>query len=297
MADLRAAARALLLVLVATTLAQAAVAPPPAPAPTPAPPPSDLPITSSMTAGGMQMEVAATPGRPTVTHAIDGVLITYERITIAGDSLTSTSTPVPGSRTAMLDHARIDAGPKGPLPGRIRIDSSKTQLPEIGFRGVLTPASAFIDRLPIDPATPNLLRYQVRLNDLGAFQGEVKASGDSAGHAGAWQPIAGWADHAVLTIAMPLTRSGTAADRRRLESAVFYGTDPLHPAEIKELDSSAAPAGAGTPGSTLGAIDHPSVRSVRLTMRFSPNGDLDYDFGPAPVINGDFTLPTHARVH
>ncbi len=208
------------------------------PGPNVAPPPSDLPIPTTIASGPMTI---AMEGRhqPATWHANGGVTLTYETVIIAADAMDYLVSPYPGTKQGLLDRAHLQSGPTGPLPGRIRLDSTRTKLPEIGFHGLLTPESADIERLPPDPARPNEVRYQLTMHQLGDLSGLIRANLDAdrpatSPTAGDWESYAGWADHAVMIISAPII-NGTLG-RRHLVSAVFYGQpDPGRLASIRKL--------------------------------------------------------------
>ena len=247
------------------------------------PTPDGLAIPFKLVAGNTSVRFP--PSRAPVWEASGGAELLYEAITIASDSMEYSFTPYPGLKAGTLDHARIEPGPKGPTADRVRIDSRASQLAEIGFRGLLSPISADVDRLPADGAPPGMIRYQIRLNQLGEWDGMVRSQSTTrspqevktaAAHP-EWMPLAGWADHALLVMLVPVEKGVTG--RRRLESAVFFGAPKGRLAEVRMLD--AAPPGTEATASENAKPSHPipiergAVLSDRLTLAFNPDGTIN----------------------
>ncbi len=253
------------------------------------PTPDGLAIPFKLVAGNTSVRFP--PSHAPVWEASGGATLTYEAITIAADSMDYTFTPYPGLKAGTLDHARLEPGPKGPLPDHIRIDSRASQLNEIGFRGLLTPVSAEVDRLGVDGAPAGMIRYQIRLDQLGDWDGMVRTQGDERSELQApgankpaaaahpeWMPLAGWADHALLVMLVPVDKGTTG--RRRLESAVFFGAPKGRLAEVRMLD--APPPGTEATAAENPKAAHPipvergAVLSDRLSLIFNADGTISH---------------------
>jgi hypothetical protein len=196
----------------------------------------------------------------------------YEKIRIAADAMDFSQSVFPGTTTGVLEEGRINPGAKGPTPDRVLFDTRETQLPRVGFRGTLTPASAHIRRLPPDPATPKTARYRVLLTSLGDFSGSLLSHGD-------WFPFEGWADHADLDLSAKVSERGLSEWTMR--SITLFGSEqPKRKAMLRRL----APPTLGPEPENPSNADRAKnaaaeVRSSTIVITFLENGDSDIRFG------------------
>jgi len=249
---------------VALALAAGASAPAEESAPTtgpPAPVGSDataLPPVAHMHAGSMKMGFLSQ--HPAETAMINGASVTYEKIVILADAINIADSYYPGTTVLTLEHGRISPGPNGPTPTRVSFDTRRTQLPRAAFRGLLTPVSAIIDRMPFDALHPLQVHFKVVMNDLGNFAGSFR-------HGDEWIPYSGWADHCSIVTVADITARGLGM--QRMESITFYGSpapasrrSELHRASQPSLDPKAA---TGQDASSLVS---------EQTVNFSPDGQV-----------------------
>ncbi|MBA3936640.1 MAG: hypothetical protein H0X38_04195 [Planctomycetes bacterium] len=79
----------------------------------------------------------------------DGVDIGYAGALLRNDRIRHWQSTPTGLTRAILDHALLLAGPKGKDPAHVIIDTRQCELPELGFRGLLTPEGVEVQRVDI----------------------------------------------------------------------------------------------------------------------------------------------------
>jgi hypothetical protein len=200
-------------------LAAGEVEPPVAPVPAPA--------LAFNAVGGMSLSLS--PDRPSEAS---GVRIRYEAVRLECDRLTYTMAALVGATRPTLSSADFSSGPDG----RVLFDSQASQLPQVGFRGVLRPKALAVRRLDADPARPGEVRFRAEASDLGDIDGLLAMPMGMQRHVA-------WADRAVLDLVA--NASPTAAigvDALRLVAMHFYGsTQPVRPATVLRLRPGAPP--------------------------------------------------------
>ncbi len=232
-----------------------------------------------------------------------GVDLTYEGAEVACDRLAYWQTALKGAKRSFLDHARIDSGPDGRDPDHVIFDSRKATLPQLGFRGLMTPVSVEVVRQPVEPlppakpisaATPTpahapkppsadpvvagspapvlatgLVPFRVLLHRLGDFSGELQT-------AEGWAPYVGWADEAELVLVGDVVETGVAKPRFRslvLTGHAAQDGQPRKRARLQRLKQPIADA-AATKVLKAEAIDW-AIESLTITVTFTPEGRLE----------------------
>jgi len=232
-----------------------------------------------------------------------GVDLAYEGAEVACDHLAYWQSALKGAKRSFLDHARIDSGPDGRDPDHVIFDSRKATLPQLGFRGLMTPVSVEVVRQPVEalpPATPvpvpvvpptpiakpssavpgiaggpvptsstGLAPFRVLLHQLGDFTGELQT-------AQGWAPYVGWADEAELVLVGDVVDSGVAKPRFRslvLTGRAAQGTQPRKRARLQRLKQPIADA-AATKVLKAEAIDW-AIESLTITVTFTTEGRLE----------------------
>ncbi len=150
---MRALAVVLLFLVAALTAAEPSVPP--------APPGTAPPVTSA--AATEPVHVPPSPALLTVesgggvfslretesSELSEGVSIGYAGAHLLNDRIRHWQSTPPGLARAILDHALLLAGPKGYDPAHVIIDTRQCELPELGFRGLLTPEGVEVQRVDI----------------------------------------------------------------------------------------------------------------------------------------------------
>jgi len=178
------------------------------------------------------MSLSLSPDRPSEAS---GVRIRYEAVRLECERLTYTMAPLAGATRPTLSSADLTGGPDG----RVLFHSQDSQLPQVGFRGVLRPKALAVRRQDADPARPGEVRFRAEASDLGDVTGLLAMPTGMQRHAA-------WADRAVLDLvanASPTASMGI--DTLRLVAMHFYGsTQPARPATVLRLrpDAPAEPA-------------------------------------------------------
>lgn len=214
--------------------------------------PSGLP---EFHAGG-SVTWSSDPAKPSVADG--GVTARYESVLLAGERLTMIQQPIPGTKVSTPADADLTAGPNGPTPTTVTIDTRQATLPNIGFKGLFSPSAVHIRRLPPDAARPAAVRWHVALPDAGSFAGQLRL-------AQGWAPFHGWAEHAEFEIEGTLI-AGAVKELRvvqiLLHSRPAAGDVPVRNAEINRLRPEAplpAPGEDPTPEQIGGHIDAQTV--------------------------------------
>jgi hypothetical protein len=207
---------------------------------------------------------------------LGGVEIGYEKIRIRCDHVDYWQSLLPGTKRAVLDRAYFINGPDAAEPEHVVFDSRKTELPTVGFRGLMTPVKVEVLRQPLDELQPKLARFRVLLHQLGDFAGELQS-------ANGWAPYAGWADEAEMELVADVVEAGLI--KPRFTTIVFIGRaaaagETRRGARFERLEQPIPP---GTAAKML----HTQamnwwVESSRITVAFDATGrakqiDTDHD--------------------
>lgn len=123
-----------------------------------------------------------------------GVQVWYESVLLHSDRMSWVQSTPTGSKRPLIDRLDLDAGPAGPTPDRILLDSAASQLAAIGFRGRFTPTKLHLERLPVDAKDPQRLRWRMEMADPQYFAGLLQTDRG-------WIPHAGWAARIEAVIA------------------------------------------------------------------------------------------------
>ena len=169
------------------------------------------------------------PAQPST--ATGGVDARYDGILLRCDQLMLRYAPLTGTTANVPSEGFLKPGPAGPADNRVVLDTREATAPNVGFRGLFTPASVTMQRL-VDATLPPLhVRYHVDLPDAGSFQGLLHM-------AAGWAPYRGWADHIELLIGAEVI--GGNLSNMRVLKIILNGrpaTDavPARNAEINRL--------------------------------------------------------------
>lgn len=300
----------LFLSLFAAGLLRAGEAPPAVdPAPVDPPVPVVKPVVLSVNARGGG---AWSPNDKDPSRLFGGVDLTYEGAEVACDRLAYWQSALVGAKRSFLDHARIDSGPDGRDPDHVVFDSRKATLPQLGFRGLMTPVSVEVVRQPVEPLPPAPAKPEPTppstpspaptptptpppaaapatttpvpapapvVTGLVPFRVLLHQLGDFSGElqtASGWAPYVGWADEAELALVGDVIESGVAKPRFR--SLVLTGRaakdgQPRKRARLQRLKQPIAD-GAAAKALKADAIDW-SIESLTITVSFTPDGRLE----------------------
>jgi hypothetical protein len=203
----------------------------------PPPPVSVQPPQFSVKAKeGIVMELG--PKLPGSSELTGGFTVDYGEALLTGERLNLAQSLFPGTPVVVADHGVIAGGPEAPKPGRVRFDSTASELARFSFRGTIESALVNLDRREAAPsatapavampAAPPVAHYHVTLADVGDFAGKLRS------HQG-WADYTGWSDHADVDLAADVTAKGLA--NLRLEQVTLYGsqTPDGHPRRLAEV--------------------------------------------------------------
>ena len=154
------------------------------------PPAPVVPAPFEFSAGGAT-SWSLDPAAPSTADG--GVSATYEGVILQVDHLTVLQSPIFGTPGNFPAEADLLPGEHGPAGGRVTIDTRLATLPTIGFKGLLTPTAIHIRRLPLDPARPKFVNFQVVLPDTGAFDGQLQTKDG-------WAPFRGWSERTEMLL-------------------------------------------------------------------------------------------------
>jgi hypothetical protein len=162
------------------------------------------------------------PNEP--SKLLGGVTLGYEKIKILCDFVHYWQSPLAGVKRPVLDHAEFGGGPASPAvgtaAGRVQFDSRDSQLPQVGFRGVMQPSRVEMVRQPNADGAAKTVAYKVFLHDVGTIAGDfLTAQG--------WAPHSGWAEQAELIMLADITPAGVA--NPRFSEVILLGRPATHP--------------------------------------------------------------------
>jgi len=174
-----------------------------------------------------------------------GVDILYEKIRLASHFLHFWQTPIVEGGRRHISRAVFESGGEGepgPEPGRIHIDTRRSQLDSINYRGLLRPSRLTIERQTLDQET-STVSYRIALPDLGEFKGYLLRGRDERGRK-VWIPLVGWGDRVEIDMVADYDGKALADPRvrkirllappaedekvRRYALLEIYDTDPEH---------------------------------------------------------------------
>ncbi len=193
--------------------------------------PVAAPVLAFNAVGGMSLSLS--PDHPSEAN---DVRIRYEAVRLECQRLTYTMAALAGAARPTLSTADFSGGPDG----RVLFDSQASQLPQVGFRGVLRPKVLAIRRIEPDPARPGEVRFRAEASDLGDLDGLLAMPTGMQRHVA-------WADRAVLDlVANASPTASIGIDALRLVAMHLYGsTQPARPATVVRVRP-AVPAGPAT---------------------------------------------------
>jgi hypothetical protein len=238
--------------------------PTPGPTPAPAGTPTRLQPALATVNAGRGGSYSLSDKDPSILEG--GVEVFYEKIHLVCDHLKYWQAPLVGAAHAQLSKALFATGPESADPEHVIFDSRATQLPMVGFRGLMTPVGVDVARLPADPATPKQVAYRMEFHDLEDFAGMLQTS---AG----WKPHAGWADEAEARLIADIVPAGLI--NQRFSSLVLHGR-PAKDGEAKRrarLERLREPIPPSVKLSTLhGKVMDWWVESKTITILFDELG-------------------------
>jgi len=145
---------------------------------------------------------------------LGGVEILYEKVRTLCDHVSYWQSPLPGTAHAQLSRVLFVAGAEAADPLHVIFDTRATQLPMIGFRGLMSPTGVEVVRQPLDPAHPTLVSFMVKMHDMEDFAGDIQTSTG-------WKPHAGWADEMEAVVVATIVPAGLI--KQRFTSLVLHG--------------------------------------------------------------------------
>ena len=239
----------------------------------------ELPADSFQFRSEGSTTIATDPGKPWIADG--GIKAVYQGIKLMGDRMSLLQTVIAGTQVSAPAEAQISAGPGGPTPTTVVLDTRGATLPTIGFKGLLTPTAVQINRKPQDFDRPKAVQWLVQLPETGAFAGQLRLGEE-------WAPFQGWAQQSELTLEGTLM-GGRVTDVRviriKLMSRPAAGDVPQRNAELNRLKPEVvltAPDAPLSPDQVAGHVDASSVLidfdaagqpSIRFTGRNNVWGD------------------------
>jgi hypothetical protein len=204
--------------------------------------------------------------RPGTDCVAEGVLLRYAEADFRCESLRYRMADADGG-LHVLERADLAGGPDG----RLLCDSSRTQLPRLGFRGLLRGSTATITR---QDAEPRRNRHRVEIGDVRDFHGLVAtAKGD--------RPIVAWADHLVAELVSDQAPNGDGGMANpRLAAMHLYARPaaegrPARPATVLLIKGATLPpppieAAAVEAGDLVEGF----VRGSLISLSFDDRGEV-----------------------
>jgi len=113
----------------------------------------------------------------------------YGGLILSGETMTWVLSPVVEGGQLWIETLELTPAEGG----RVAIDSTEAQIPDLGFRGRIEASRLTAVREATDPVAPKRLRWTVSLDDPGYFAGTLL-------YEGAWVPHAGWAHRIVIDL-------------------------------------------------------------------------------------------------
>lgn len=190
---------------------------------------ADIPTIEPMVlkAGGGG-SISLRPDAP--SQLTGGVELQYAGVLVRCQALSATRAPYPGSQQPLPGDIDLSSGPQGPRDAQgapcVELDTRRSTLPKLAFRGLLTPGQVHASRLAADPRQPGLVRYHLTLIPLGAFIGELRRGGR-------WEPYHGWAERAEAEVLGDVAPGGLAnlrLVRMTMHGAAAAEGQPARPA-------------------------------------------------------------------
>ena len=222
------------------------------------------------------------PGKPWTAES--GFEALYQGIQVTGDHLSVLQTSIAGTQVSAPAEVKISAGPGGPTPNTVALDTRAATLPTIGFKGLLTPTEVQITRLPPDPARPKAVQWQVQLPETGAFAGQLRQETE-------WAPFQGWAQQSELTLEGAVV-GGRVTDIRviriKLMSRAAVGDLPQRYAELNKLKSHVVLATPDAPLTADQVAGH--VDAIWMMIDFDATGKYKITLSPRSNSWGDLQL-------
>ncbi len=240
-----------------------------------------VPLVTISAPKGISVNIAS--DQPSTTSLAGGPKITYEKIVLAADAMDFSQSTFPGTTTSVLDHGRILSGPDGPKPDRVILDTRLTELPRMGFHGLLTPVSAHITRLEPEAKAPLVAHYRILLTSLGDFSGDLRNGSE-------WLPHEGWADHGEIDAIGEITENGLS--NLRPHSITLYGSDkqgdkPIRKAVVRRLGQQVQGKQADAAGAKDKTVEMQAFGS-KIVVLFSDDGKLgNIMLGDDAEVTGD----------
>ncbi len=185
--------------------------------------PPVAPAVPALAFNAAGMSLSLSPDRPSEAS---GVRIRYEAVRLECERLTYSMAALVGATRPTLSSADLSSGPDG----RVLFDSTATQLPQVGFRGVLRPKSIAVRRLDVDPDRPGEVRFRAEASELGDVDGLLAMPTGMQRHVA-------WADRAVLDLVANVSPTASMGiDSLRLVAMHFYGsTQPARQATVLRM--------------------------------------------------------------
>lgn len=220
--------------------------------------------------------------------------IGYEKALISCDTFRFWQSAVAGVKRLVPERIIVSSGPFSSDPQRVSIDSRESQLPKMGFRGLMRPSGVTVQRLPLDTNTPGAVRFQADLANAGDFFGSLHTKNG-------WTPYAGWADKITLIIRGDIDPQVQDLINLRIETVHLYGRPrqaeqpyitALFMRMKKPLDEKASVKAVNRDADTEAGTE-----SMLITLFFDPQGTMEngsYSFGAHTQGWGDHLIDDKA---
>jgi hypothetical protein len=140
-----------------------------------------------------RLRASLQPGVP--GEMTEGVKLWQSGIFVHADTIGWRNQRLPDGRD-LLDWAEVRPGPNGPQPDRVHIDSTRSTLPSLAARVVMSPRFVQVERIPDDPQRPDRPQLRTTALGVGDFTCQLRAP---AG----WLPHRGWCKRLELFSELP----------------------------------------------------------------------------------------------
>lgn len=221
---------------------------------------------------------------PERVNEAEGVSARYEAVELACERLQYLLRPLPPAGRATLAEAALTGGPDG----RVWLDSRRSALPELPFRGLLRPRALLLERRD-PPSAGAPVRLRVLAEDLGDVAGTVVTARGPRFHVA-------WAERAVIELDAEPAEGRLGLAPPRLVAIHLYGEGAAgsRPAVVLRLREEPAPEAASVAAQLGGGNVGMEARGRTMSLHFDSEGRLasyESDTGEFLVHDGDDIVP------
>gem|GEM_PF-3619141 len=195
-----------------------------------------------------------------------GVHAWYGGAHLFADRVQWVQSAIGDGKRVWLERLEVLSGPAGPDPDRVLLDSTEAVLDGLGFHGRLRPRSMIAVRGDPDPGLPDLVTWQVVLEQPGWFSGDLNLEGG-------WVPHGGWADRIVVDLTARGDGGAMKCRAIHLHGRPATANGPAQRCRLDRLRTAVHPAEALANQSPTAAEF--AIEGAIISIHFSANGTFD----------------------